>query len=251
MDRELEHLVALLSRQVHQAPGSEASTRRALAGLGPLPARPRIADLGCGRGASALVLAEATGGHVLAVDQLPGMVEAVRAGAARRGLADRVDAQVGDMASPPVPPGSLDLVWSEGAAYAIGLETALAAWHPLLCDGGGLGITELCFIDDVPDGEAVAAWRAEYPAMRSAAGVREAVEAAGFVVVDSFLLPEADWEAYYGGLDAAAAAHLAAHPGDPVAAEVVAGMQAEASLWRRWRSQVGYLFVVARKGASR
>lgn len=40
-----------------QGPGSDATSRRLLALAGPLPARPRVLDLGCGPGRSALLLA--------------------------------------------------------------------------------------------------------------------------------------------------------------------------------------------------
>ena len=49
-------LLRLFKGMTRKGPGSEASTLRAL-GLCPLPEHPAVADLGCGSGASALVLA--------------------------------------------------------------------------------------------------------------------------------------------------------------------------------------------------
>ncbi|MDG4865538.1 transferase, partial [Streptomyces sp. T-3] len=39
-----------------QGPGSDATTRHLLSLAGPLPARPRVLDLGCGPGRAALLL---------------------------------------------------------------------------------------------------------------------------------------------------------------------------------------------------
>lgn len=45
-----------------QSPGSDATTRHLLSLCGPLPERPRVLDLGCGPGRSALLLAAEAGG---------------------------------------------------------------------------------------------------------------------------------------------------------------------------------------------
>lgn len=59
---------ALRHRLPQQGPGSDASTRKALALVPGLPAAPCILDLGCGPGRQSLVLAEQSGGQVTAVD---------------------------------------------------------------------------------------------------------------------------------------------------------------------------------------
>lgn len=245
MEPALELLLDFLAGQVPQAPGSEASTRRALAALGPLPERPRVADLGCGRGASALVLAEATGGEVLAVDLLPQMVAAVRERAEEAGL-ERLRAVEGDMLRPPVEPGSLELIWSEGAAYSVGVSEALEAWHPLLVPGGGLVLSELVWRAELPSEEARAFWAQGYPGMGSAADFLALVEARGFRLLESFFLPESDWAAYYEPQAARLEGWLEAHPG-PTAAAVAEEMAGEIPAWRRFGDQVGYLVAVARR----
>jgi SAM-dependent methyltransferase len=246
MDRGISLLVALLSGQVQQAPGSRGATLRALEALRPLPPRPQIVELGCGRGASALILAEATDGEVLAIDLLPEMAAATAARAPAGGGGGGVRAAVGDMADPSVAPGSADLIWSEGAAYSVGFERALAAWRPLLKPGGGVAVSELCWRAEAPSAEAAAYWEAAYPGMRSARGCREVFEAAGYRLVTSFFLPREAWAAYYEPLAGRLEGFLAAHEGDPVAAAVVAEMAAEIDAWRRWGEEYGYLFLVGR-----
>jgi len=237
-------LVELLSGQVPQGPGSPASTRRALAAVGPLPPRPSVADIGCGRGASALVLARATGGHVLALDRLPEMVAATRSRAEEAGL--DVEAVVGDMAAPPIPPGTLDLLWSEGAAYSIGFAEALRAWRPLLREGGFIGVSELCWrTSDVP-ADAAAYWAEGYPGMVGADACGAQLADARFTELHRFFLPDSDWAAYYEPIAAALPTFREAHIGDAVAAQVADEMEAEVAAWSRWGHLYGYLFLVGR-----
>ena len=104
-----------------QGPGSRACAAQALALCGPQPPRPQVLDLGCGSGAQTLHLAELTDARVLAIDNHAPFVTTLQGQLGPRGLAGRVTALVGDMAAPPVGPGTVDLIWSEGAAYFLGL----------------------------------------------------------------------------------------------------------------------------------
>ena len=72
-------------------PGSERSTRKALSLLPPLPDTGTVLDLGCGTGASTLVLADVLNRPVLASDVNPASLEALqtRARAAGCGAARR------------------------------------------------------------------------------------------------------------------------------------------------------------------
>jgi SAM-dependent methyltransferase len=232
---------ALHSGLAHEAPGRREDTLRALAltGLsGPL----QVLDAGCGPGAASLaLLAALPEAHVTAIDLHPPFVEAARAAAEAAGVADRVTALVADMAAPPVAPGALDLVWSEGAAYSVGVETALAAWRPLVVPGGRLAFTEAVWLTATPHPDARAFWE-EYQEMTDAAGTRARAARAGWRVTDDFVLPEAAWDAYYRPLearvDALAALHGEDHP-------VIAEHRREIALRRAHPDDYGYAFFVA------
>jgi release factor glutamine methyltransferase len=59
----------------------------------------RVLELGAGAGVTA-VLAARAGGHVIATDVVPECVEAIRANAVLNGVADRIDARLGDCYEP-------------------------------------------------------------------------------------------------------------------------------------------------------
>ncbi|MFE0424787.1 methyltransferase domain-containing protein, partial [Streptomyces sp. NPDC058953] len=180
-----------------QGPGSDATTRRLLELAGPLPERPRILDAGCGPGRSALLLAEATGGRVVAVDLHRPFLEHLDRQAARRGLSGRITTVGLSMVELPYPAGSFDLIWAEGSAYAVGFGTALRAWRRLLAPGGVLVVTEAEWTVPAPSPRARAFWDAAYP-LRDGAGNVRAARDAGYRTTARIELPDGDWwDEYY------------------------------------------------------
>jgi ubiquinone/menaquinone biosynthesis C-methylase UbiE len=103
----------------------------------------RVLDVGCGRGAATFLLAEATGprGAVTAIDLAPGMVEALRADLAGRGLTQVIVHQM-DAAAPGLASGSFDVLASSLVLFFLpDPAAALTAWHALLRPGGRIGIS--------------------------------------------------------------------------------------------------------------
>lgn len=62
-----------------QGPGGKEETLKALSFITDLPAKPKIADLGCGTGFQTSVLASSMDCSVIAMNLLPEMVEGVKA----------------------------------------------------------------------------------------------------------------------------------------------------------------------------
>src|SRR5262249_10882823 len=118
----IEAAYALQDGLPRNAPGSDALTREALARLGPFRAAPRVLDLGCGRGRSTRVLAATLGraAQIVAVDVHAPFLDALRRDLVADGLATPVETRCVSMETCGERPGSVDLIWSEGAAYAIG-----------------------------------------------------------------------------------------------------------------------------------
>jgi len=104
-----------------QGPGNRDCAARALALCRDLPPAPPVLDLGCGVGGQTLHLADLISGAIVALDSHAPSIERLRATVDVQGLAERIQPMVGDMAEPGMPPASIDLVWSEGALYNIGI----------------------------------------------------------------------------------------------------------------------------------
>lgn len=245
----LDLLIDLHTPNDRQAPGDDAETRRALA-LTRLPPTTitRIADLGCGAGASALLLARDTAANVTAVDAAPAFIDRLRDRAARAGLSHRIDPHVGDMRSPPCADGELDLLWSEGAVYNIGFADGLRGWRRLLRPGGVVAVTELSWLIDDRPAEVEAHWASEYPGMRSVSTNLRTLEAAGYLPLGCFALPRTSWtESYYAPLRAGFARFLDRHDHANAAKEIVAAEEREIRLFETFGHTYGYVFYIARR----
>lgn len=225
-----------------QGPGSDSTTRRLLALAGPLPERPRVLDLGCGPGRSALLLAAEAGAEVTAVDLHEPFLDELRQAADARGLGDLVRTLAADMGALPFPDGSFDLVWAESSAYAIGFDTALRGWRRLLAPGGTLVLTECEWTVEAPSQEARAFWDLHYPLRTGAANTAAAV-GAGYHVLGVVPQPESDWDEYYGPLSARADA---ADPTAPGMTEALASTREELAMRRDHGGEYGYTGYVLR-----
>ncbi|MCU0665406.1 MAG: class I SAM-dependent methyltransferase, partial [Myxococcota bacterium] len=182
-----------------QGPGNRACAAKALDLCRGLQSSPAVLDLGCGVGGQTLHLAELLPGAVItAIDSHTPSIERLRAMVAERGLSDRVRPMVGDMAKPEMVPASIDLVWSEGALYNLGIENALRICHGLLRPGGYLAFTDAVWRKENPPPEVKASFDLDYPTMSRVPDVLAAIDRSGFSLVDHFTLPdEAWWDDFY------------------------------------------------------
>lgn len=245
MTPELAALLELHAGLPRQGPGDAAFTRRMLERLPPLPANPRIADFGCGSGAAALVLAEQLNALVTAVDLAASFLTALNRTANERGLAHLIHTVEADMSALDWPAESLDLLWSEGAAYHLTFEGALKTWRPLLPVGGLAVISELTlFADPLPD-EVREFWTAGYPSAGSERENAGRAVSAGYEVLGIERLPQqAWWENYYGPLE-----HRIRElrpSASPAMQGVIAETETEIDLFRRNGESYGYSFYLLR-----
>jgi SAM-dependent methyltransferase len=239
-----EDIFRLFEGLPRQGPGSDACTREALRRLRTLPAAPRALDLGCGSGS--LVLAETLRTKVIAVDNHQPFLDQLQAAAHERNLEDLIEVRCEDMATPSMPPGSVDLLWSEGAIYFLGFQNGLRLWRPLLAPGGRVAVSECSWLTGNPPAEAAAFFGAGYPGMAGIPENLERARAVGFDLVDHFTLPaEAWWDEYYTPLEQRM---TALEPqADPELAAIISETRQEIELYRRHHNSYGYVFYLLRQ----
>lgn len=228
-----------------QGPGSASCTARAWRACADVPAAPRIVDLGCGGGAQTLDLARLVpNAAILAVDAHAPLVEILRRKVAAGGFRGRVEARVGDMRSLARPEGGVDVVWSEGALYNLGLEAALPLCRSLLRPGGCLAFSDAVWRVPEPDARARALF-ADYPTMGRAADVLALAERLGWRVLEHFALPDdAWWNEFYAPMEARIEALRREHAADAAAQATLSALAAEPALHRELGSHYGYAFFV-------
>ena len=248
MPRSWELFFEVYEALPRQGPGNRASAEIAFRLCYDLPPAPTVLDLGCGTGAQTLHLAEFTAGAIVAIDSHAPSIARLEATLAKRGLAPRVRAQVGDMARPEQPPESFDLIWSEGALYNIGIDNAARVCHSLLRPGGYLVFTDAVWRTDDPPPAVKAAFAQDYPAMGRAEDVVTMLEQGGFELIGRFTLPdEAWWEDFYTPMLARIAALRLRYAGDADALAILDQIAGEPEMHRRHSDCYAYEFFVARR----
>jgi SAM-dependent methyltransferase len=229
-----------------QGPGSERSTRKALSLLPPLPESGAVLDLGCGTGASTLVLADVLGRPVQASDVNPASLTTLHQRARGAGLENRITTAVASADATGQPPDSVALIWCEGAIFTVGVAAGLKHWHPILKRGGVVAFTEMCWFGAARPAEAEAFLTGCYPPMTDAASLLSQCFACGYRLEALFALPEADWwDEYLAGVIGAIARHRD-NP-DPDIQSVIAICDSELDIARRFGTAYGYVFVILSK----
>ncbi|MEZ5235641.1 MAG: class I SAM-dependent methyltransferase [Acidimicrobiia bacterium] len=245
----LDLLVDLYVDTPRQGPGSDDATRCALALAGLGGARGlAVADLGCGTGASTLLLARELDATITAVDLLPAFLARLDGAAVAAGLADRIATRCASMDEPGFEDASLDVIWSEGAVYNIGFEHGVRTWRRLLKPGGILAVSELTWLTASRPAELTGFWESQYPEVAAASAKIAVLEAAGYSPIGYFPLPEACWlDGYYRPLAQRLDAFLVRHDHAPAAVAIVEETRREIDLYERFSAYFGYGFYLARR----
>ena len=176
---EMELLIDLHRQQARQGPGSDAQTRlmMSLAGL-ENTAGLQIADIGCGTGASSVLLATELGAEVTAVDFLPEFLAELTTRAAQAGVANHIQTMACDMTELPFADSAFDVLWAEGAIYNIGFEKGVQQWRRFLKPDGVLVASEITWTTAARPDDIEAYWQANYPEIDTASVKIKQLEAA-------------------------------------------------------------------------
>ena len=233
-----------------QGPGGEEQTSLALklSGIDP-ESNIEVADIGCGTGASTLVLAhKLRNARITAVDLFPEVLKALEDSAREAACSDRVQATEGSMEALPFEDESLDLIWSEGAIYNMGFSKGVESWRRFLRSGGVLAVSEITWLRPDPPDDIKRFWEAEYPEIATASEKIAILERVGYDMLGYFVLPPECWiDNYYRPTEARISDFLQRHSGQPEADELVEMERQEAAMYEQCQSVYSYGFYVARK----
>ncbi|MDY6971921.1 MAG: class I SAM-dependent methyltransferase [Thermodesulfobacteriota bacterium] len=230
-----------------QGPGNRACTGKALDLCYDLPSSPAVIDLGCGVGAQTLYLAELSSGTIVAVDSHSSSIERLAATAVEHGLSQRVLPVVGDMANLGQPDASFDLVWSEGAFYNIGIESALRICHRLLRSGGYLAFTDAIWRKENPPADLRSSFEDDYPTMGRVSDLLAAIHRGGFSLIGHFTLPdEAWWDDFYTPMRHRIEELRSSYEDDDEALAILDQLAKEPEMHQRYSDYYAYEFFVTR-----
>jgi SAM-dependent methyltransferase len=250
-DDDFSLLIDLHRAGERQGPGGDDETRLAIT-LSGLRGREdlRVADIGCGTGASTLVLAQELDVVVTAVDFLPEFLADLEERAHDAGLLDRIEPLSDSMDALPFADGAFDAIWGEGAIYNIGFENGVKSWRRFLKPGGVLAVSELTWLTHERPAELQDHWNAEYPEVATAAEKMAVLEANGYSPIGYFPLPRHCWlENYYRPMQARFDEFLARNGGTDAAQQIVEAEKYEIDLYERFAAYVSYGFYIAKKVA--
>lgn len=248
-ETELELLTDLHKNNARQGPGSEADTNCAIQ-LSGLVGRKKlsVADIGCGTGASALILAKELDAHITAVDFLQDFLDVLTKRAADAGLTDKITTLHASMEELPFEEESLDVIWSEGAIYNIGFERGVKEWKPFLKNGGVLVVSEITWLTDKRPKEIDDHWKAEYPEISCASKKIDILEKQGFSPKGYFTLPESSWmDTYYIPIRRSLKDFIKRNNGNRTARAIAEQELSEIKLYTTYKNYVSYGVYITEK----
>lgn len=242
-------LIDLHKRAKRQGPGGDIETEKAV-GLAMIdPSAPlRIADIGCGTGSSAILLARLLNAQITAVDFMPDFLEILEANAKNLRLTEKISTLACSMDELPFGDEEYDVIWSEGAIYNIGFEKGIRAWKRFLRTGGMLVVSEITWLTADRPSELQEYWNNEYPEIDMASSKTGILEKNGYSPVAYFVLPEHCWLAnYYRPMQDRFEEFLYRNGNSERAQAIVDAEKTEIALYEKYKGYYSYGVYIARK----
>ena len=246
---ELELLIDLHKNALRQGPGGDAETEMAIALADLNRNMPlNILDIGCGTGASTLILARVLNAKITAVDFLQDFLDVLESRTRSLGLEEKITPLCASMEELPFEGEQFDVIWSEGAIYNIGFNKGLSDWRRYLKPGGLLVASEITWTTSSRPSELQSHWDSEYPEIGTASSKIKAIEDNGYSPVGYFVLPENCWlDNYYEPMRSNFQAFLNRNKNSEEAQAIVKAECHEIELYEKYKTYYSYGVYVAKK----
>ncbi len=248
-DLQLQLLIDLHKSHVRQGPGSDDATQKALTLAGLDRSRHlKIADIGCGTGASTILLAKELNAHITAVDFLPDFLDELQNRAKDHGVAEKITSLNCSMDALPFADEEFDVIWSEGAIYNMGFESGVSAWSRFLKPGGKLIASEITWLTAERPLELQSHWDSEYPEINIASAKIGILEQYGYCLEAYFYLPTHCWfDNYYHPMQNSFDSFLERNGESEQAKEIVKCEKNEIALYEKYNAYYSYGVYIAKK----
>jgi ubiquinone/menaquinone biosynthesis C-methylase UbiE len=242
-------LIDLHKNAKRQGPGGDAETKIALdLSMIDRSAPLRIADIGCGTGASTLCLARQLNAEIMAVDFLDEFLEVLKKRAKDAGLSEKISTIPCSMEKLPFKDEEFDIIWSEGAIYNIGFEKGIKSWKRHLKSAGLLVVSEITWITGSRPSELQDYWDNEYPEVGVASSKISTLERCGYSPIGYFVLPEHCWtDNYYKPMQESFDDFIKRNCNSEEARAVVEAETREIELYEKYKEYYSYGVYIARK----
>lgn len=242
-------LIDLHRSATRQGPGGDAETKRILELAGLDRSHPlKIADIGCGTGASSILLAKELDAQITAVDFLSEFLDELQSRARSHGVADKIVTLNCSMDNLPFSVGEFDVIWSEGAVYNMGFEAGVSTWSRFLKPGGKLIVSEITWLSATRPSDLQSHWQREYPEIDVASSKIRILERHGYSPEAYFVLPIHCWlENYYRPMQSRFDDFLERHGQSDHAKAIVETEKHEIALYEKYSDYYSYGVYVAKK----
>jgi SAM-dependent methyltransferase len=208
----------------------------------------KIADIGCGTGASTLILARLLDAKITAVDFLKDFLDVLETRARSEGLGEKITPVCASMEKLPFAEEEFDVIWSEGAIYSMGFRKGVADWRRYLKPGGLLVASEITWITHTRPSELQHHWEREYPEIDTASAKIKVLEENGYSPIGYFVLPEHCWlDHYYEPMRSNFQSFLSRNGNSEEARSIVEAERREIALYENYKAHYSYGVYIARK----
>lgn len=242
-------LVDLHRNGYRQGPGGDLETELAikLSGLEAVSDL-KILDVGCGTGASTMVLASRLNCQITGIDIFDEFLAEVIHRSTEKGLNSKIKTHNCSMDDLHFAREEFDVIWGEGSVYNIGFANSIRYLRGFLKTNGVMAISEITWFSKERPKEIEDYWHSEYPEIATTSEKLGILEANGLSVMAYFQLPNECWEDnYYAPMRSRFGEFLRLHEHSEEANKIIASAEHEMELFTRFHQYYGYGFYIAKK----
>ena len=148
----------------------------------------------------------------------------------------------------PYEENSVNIIWSEGSAFIMGLIPALTYWKKFLKPDGYLVVSDCTWFTDAPFEECRNFWNEVGPDMKNEKDTAALIQAIGYSIISSFRLPAPGWwDHYYTPLSNRMDLLRKKYANNDEAGIILMQLKNEMEIHRKYSDEYGYTFFILQK----